>query len=94
MPKGAHAYLDSGYQGLQKDDPEAEVLYKRTKNRPLTPDERLYNHALSRFRVRVEHLFAKLKAFRMLSARYRYPRPAYAAKFAIIAGVVNLAAGF
>jgi len=36
----------------------------------------------------------KLKAFRMLSARYRYPRPAYAAKFATIAGIVNLAAGF
>jgi hypothetical protein len=44
--------------------------------------------------VRVEHAFAKLKAFRMLSDRYRYPRQAYAAKFAIIAGIVNLAAGF
>ncbi len=30
----------------------------------------------------------------MLSARYRYPRPGYAAKFATIAGIVNLAAGF
>jgi transposase len=94
LPKGSHAYLDSGYQGLQKDDPDAEVPYKRTKNRPLARDERAYNHALSRFRVRVEHTFAKLKAFRMLSDRYRYPRPAYAAKFAIIAGIVNLAAGF
>jgi hypothetical protein len=27
----------------------------------------------------------------MLSERYRYPRPAYAAKFAIIAGIVNIA---
>jgi hypothetical protein len=26
--------------------------------------------------------------------RYRYPRTAYATKFAIIAGIVNCAAGF
>ena len=67
---------------------------KRTKNHPLARDKRAYNHALSRFRVCVEHTFAKLKAFRMLSGRYHYPRPAYAATFAIIAGIVNPAAGF
>jgi transposase len=94
LPEGSHAYLDSGYQGLQNDNPDTEIPYKRTKNRPLTQDERAYNHALSRFCVRVEHTFAKLKSFRMLSDRYRYPRPAYVAKFAIIAGIVNLAAGF
>ena len=32
--------------------------------------------------------------FRMLSERYRYPKATYAAKFAIIAGIVNLLAGF
>ena len=44
--------------------------------------------------MRVEHAIARLKSFHMLSERYRYPRPAYAAKFAIIAGVLNIAAGF
>ena len=94
LPKDAHAYTDSGYQGLQKDHPNTELPYKKSKKHPLTKDERVYNHALSRFRVRVEHRIAKLKSFRMLSERYRYPKPAYAAKFAIIAGIVNLAAGF
>lgn len=94
LPKDAHAYTDSGYQGLQKDHPNTELPYKKSKKHPLTKDERTYNHALSRFRVRVEHRIAKLKSFRMLSERYRYPKPAYPAKFAIIAGIVNLAAGF
>lgn len=94
LPKGAQAYTDSGYQGLQKDHPNTEMPYKKSKKHPLTKDERAYNHALSRFRVRVEHRIAKLKSFRMLSERYRYPKAAYAAKFAIIAGVVNLVAGF
>ena len=47
-----------------------------------------------RFRVRVEHTIARFKSFRMFAERYRYPRSAYAAKFAIIANILNLAAGF
>jgi IS5 family transposase len=94
LPKGARAYADSGYQGLQKDHPDTEIPYKKTKKHPLTKDEKAYNHALSRFRVRVEHSIARLKSFRMLSERYRYPKATYAAKFALIAGIVNIAAGF
>src|SRR5271170_1144239 len=66
LPKGSHAHADSGYQGLQHDHPATDIPYKKTKKKPLTRDERTYNHALSRFRVRVEHRIAKLKSFRML----------------------------
>ncbi len=94
MPEGSHLYADSGYQGIQKDHPDAEIPYKKTKKHKLTKDERAYNHALSRFRVRVEHTFAKIKSFRMFSERFRYPKATYAAKFSAIAGIVNLIAGF
>lgn len=93
LPKEAHVYADSGYQGLQDDHSGAEIPYKKTKTKPLTKDERAYNHALSRFRVRVEHGIARVKSFRILSDRYRYPRNAYGAKFSIVAGILNLAAG-
>jgi hypothetical protein len=94
LPKGSRVYADSGYQGLQDDHPDVEIPYKKSKHHALTKDEKEYNHGLSRFRVRVEHAFAKLKSFKILSERYRYPRTSYAIKFAIIAGVVNLIAGF
>ena len=94
LPQGSHAYCDSGYQGLQNDTADVEIPYKRTKLHPLTADERVYNHALGRFRVRVEHAFAKIKRFCLFADRFRYPRRTYADKFAIVAGIVNLAAGF
>lgn len=47
-----------------------------------------------RFRVWVEHTIARFRSFRIFAERYRYPRSAYAAKFAIIARILNLAAGF
>jgi len=60
----------------------------------LARDERAYNHALSRFsRARRAHL-RKLKAFRMLSDQIPLSKTRLCRKFAIIAGIVNLAAGF
>lgn len=94
LPKDARAYADSGYQGYQDDYPDLEIPYKKSKKKPLSKDERAYNHALSRFRVRVEHAIARLKRFRILADRFRYPRKTHAVKFSIIAGIANIVAGF
>lgn len=94
LPEGCRVYADSGYQGLQKEHSDTEIPYKKSKKHPLGKDDIAYNHALSRFRVRVEHAIAKIKTFRLFAERYRYPKSAYAAKFAITAGIINLAAGF
>jgi len=55
FPESFHIYADSGDQGLQKDHPAIDIPDKKTKTTALTKDERDDNHALSRFRVRVEH---------------------------------------
>ena len=94
LPKNARGHADSGYQGYQNAHHALEIPYKKSKNKPLTKDEKEYNHALSRLRVRVEHAFARMKRFRILSDRYRYPRPKHTVKFAIIAGIANMMAGF
>jgi IS5 family transposase len=94
LPKDARVYADSGYQGLQEDHAATEIPYKRSRTRPLAKDERDYNHALSRFRVRVEHRIARLKSFRILAEKYRYPRHRYGVKISTVAGIVNLADGF
>ncbi len=94
LPTSSRIYADSGYQGLQDHHESIDIPYKKTKARPLTKDERSYNHALSRFRVRVEHSIGRLKFFRILSERYRYPRNRYAVKISAVAGIINFAAGF
>lgn len=94
LPPGAHAYMDSGYQGYQGDHPDTETPYKRSKNNSLTPEEKAYNTAPSRLRVRAEHAIGRMKRFRILSDRWRYPRASHAAAFSIIAGITNLMAGF
>jgi DDE superfamily endonuclease/Helix-turn-helix of DDE superfamily endonuclease len=94
LPKNAHAYADSGYQGYHNDHKNIDIPYKSSKKNPLTKDEKEYNHGLSSFRVRVEHAIRRIKTFRILADRFRYPRPSHAVKFSIVAGIANIVAGF
>jgi|SRR6478609_708830 len=94
IPKGTTAFVDSGYQGLDKLHVRTELPFKASKNKPLDEEDKAYNHALSRLRVMVEHVLANIKAFRILSDRYRNKNKRYNLKFNIIAGIVNLKNGF
>jgi IS5 family transposase len=93
-PKNSRVYVDSGYQGLDKRHAQTELPFNATRKKPLDLQEKEYNQALSRLRVKVENVFAQLKVFRILSDRYRNKRKRYALKFQIIAGIVNLKNGF
>ena len=77
-----------------KQEKMAKIKRKLEAGKKLTKEEKAYNRALSRFRVRVEHKIAALKRFKILAERFLYPRSTYATKFATIAGIVNLIAGF
>ena len=90
----SRCYADSGYQGIQELHPNAEIPYKKSKNKPLTEEEKEYNTALARIRVPVEHAIGKMKRFRILSDKYRKKRKRYDEKVKIIAGITNLKNGF
>lgn len=92
--KETRVFVDSGDQGIADLHPNADFPYKTRKNKPLNAEEKTYNKALSRVRVVVEHIFAAIKTFKIMSERYRNKRMRYGVKFNIIAGIVNLKNGF
>jgi DDE superfamily endonuclease/Helix-turn-helix of DDE superfamily endonuclease len=94
IPPDSRAFVDSGYQGLDKRHQATELPYKATKTKPLDKEEKEYNHALSRYRVIVENIIGDIKTFKILSDRYRNKRKRYGIKFHIISGIVNLKNGF
>ena len=89
-PKESRLFVDSGYQGIADIHSNADLPYKRSKNNTMDADEKAYNTALSRLRIKVEHRFAQLKTFKILSDRYRNKLKRYGVKFNIISGLVNL----
>jgi hypothetical protein len=94
LPKDTRAFVDSGYQGLDKLHPCTELPYKASKHKPLDDEDKAYNRALARVRIKVENVIAQLKSFKILAERYRNKRKRYNLKFNIIAGLVNLKNGF
>ncbi|WP_179286225.1 transposase, partial [Streptococcus pneumoniae] len=80
---------DSGYQGLMKIYSQAQTPRKSSKLKPLTVEDKTYNHALSKERSKVENIFAKVKTFKMISTTYRNHRKRFGLRMNLIAGIIN-----
>lgn len=94
LPKAARVYADSAYQGYDREHATLEIPYKKPKGGALNDDEKEYNRGLGSFRVAVEHRIGRTKRFRIVAERFRNPRDRHYTKTSIIAGLVNIEAGF
>ena len=94
LPQHARGHADSAHQGYDKDHPDLDIPYKKPKGGDLTAEEKDYNRGLSSFRVAIEHRIGRTRRFRILCDRYRNPRHTHHTKTSIIAGLVNVEAGF
>jgi hypothetical protein len=94
LQREARVYADSAYQGYDKEHRNLEFPYKKPKGGELTSEEKEYNRALSSFRVRVEHRIGRAKRFRIVGDRFRNPLGTHHTKTSIVAGLVNIEAGF
>ena len=80
---------DAGYQGLADLHENCQTPFKKSKYHPLTKKEKQRNHSLARKRIVIEHIFRKLKVFRILSERYRNRRKRFTIRFNLIAAIYN-----
>lgn len=84
---------DSGYQGLDKLHKNSLTPKKKSKQHPLTPDEKANNREIARQRIGCEHRIGRLKVFRILSERYRNRRKRFGLRFNLLAAICNLERG-
>ena len=81
---------DAGYQGLAELHENCQTPFKKSKYHPLTKRQKQRNKTLARKRILIEHIFRKLKVFRILSERYRNRRKRFALRFNLISAIHNL----
>ncbi len=87
-----HGLADGGYEGMDKQYPEARILtpVKRQRNKPeLTRQEIQDNKRHSSNRIPVEHGFAGVKQFQLLGQIYRNKEKHYKQYFVAIASIRN-----
>ena len=80
---------DSGYQGILKLHKNSETPMKKPKGGELTADEKAGNRRISRERILIENVNAKIKVFKITANRYRNRRKRYALRFSLICGIIN-----
>ncbi len=89
LAKHIRVLADAGYQGLAGLHENCQTPIKKSKYHPRTQKEKRSNRALARKRILIEHIFRKLKVFRILSERYRNRRKRFALRFNLIAAIYN-----
>ena len=86
----AKKLVDSGYTGISKYQSNCLIPKKRSKKNPLTKQDKKFNSEISSQRVCVEHVFAALKKFKIISDKYRNRRKRFGLRFTLIAAFYNL----
>lgn len=85
---------DSGYQGCQALYKHVLLPRKKQGKGPRKEEDILHNRAVAQKRIRVEHKLRRVKVFRILGDKHRNPLSTYGVKTSIVAGLVNMQAGF
>lgn len=83
---------DLGYLGIQHSV-EAILPFKKSKNHPLTTDQKLFNQQVSSKRIIVEHVFSRVQKWKILSNRWegKFNNPQrYELTFIVCCALLNL----
>ncbi len=80
---------DSAYQGLLRLHANSQTPAKKPRGGVLTEAEKAHNRRLSRERILIENLNAKVKVFKIVSNQYRNRRKRFALRMALICGIIN-----
>ena len=81
--------MDTGYVGIAKFHANSVIPVKRSKKRPLTMEDKAFNHRVSSERVLNEHVIGLIKRFKIVSDRYRNRRKRFSLRFNLICGICN-----
>ena len=80
---------DSGFQGILDFHRNSETPKKKSKNQPLTDEDKANNQRISRERIFIENVNACLKVFKILANRYRNRRKRFGLRMSLICGIYN-----
>ena len=80
---------DSGFQGLLDFHKNSETPKKKPKGGVLTAEEKSENRRISRERILIENINAKIKVFKITANKYRNRRSRFGLRMSLICGIVN-----
>ena len=80
---------DSGYQGISNLHQNSQTPIKKPKNGALSKEDKEHNKQLSKKRILIENINAKVKVFKITSNKYRNRCKRFAFRVSLICGIIN-----
>lgn len=80
---------DSGYQGIAAFHQNSETPKKKPKGGELTDKEKRENQRISKERILIENINAKIKVFKIMKYPYRNRRKRHGLRLNLICGIIN-----
>jgi len=80
---------DSGYQGIARLHKNSETPKKKPRGGELTVEEKAENRRISRERMLIENINAKIKVFKIFANKYRNRRKRFGLRMSLICGIIN-----
>ena len=90
IPSEAFVLADKGYQGIYALYPNSLLPLKAKRRCKLDHELKIYNQEINKRRIGIEHVFGRLKTFKILAERYRNRGKRLGLRFNLIAGIYNL----
>jgi hypothetical protein len=90
LAKDITILADLGFLGIQHIYNKCIIPHKKSKNKPLTQEQKEENKSQASKRVIVEHLNRCCKIFRICSSRFRGKHKNYDKNWGNISAIVNL----
>ena len=94
LPPMLKVCVDTGYLGITNFHENSEIPKKKTKKNPLSKEDKLENKKKSSKRISIEHINAKIKAFKIVAHKYRNRRKRFGLRFNLICALINFDRGF
>ena len=79
---------------MQKYHKNSIIARKKKRGKNLTKEDKKFNRILAKKRVKIEHIFAKIKSFKIFSTKYRNCRRRFGLRMNLICGIINVCNGF
>jgi transposase len=80
---------DSGYQGIQSYYAWSLIPIKKPKGGELSAAQKAFNKELSRQRIVVENINARIKVFKIMSHPYRNRRESHLLRTKLVCAILN-----
>ena len=90
IPAGAFILADKGYQGIYALFANSLLPLKAKRSCKLNPELKIYNREINKRRIGIEHVFGKLKTFKILAGHYRNRGKRLGFRFNLIAEIYSM----